>query len=144
MVWWIYRCYRRSNGGNDIVPLLMKLTARGRANARRAMEHLQQKDAQWWERPHASHIRGENHIYMIRFRDENRTQWRILGFHEHAMSVFVLTNTATEKDGDYEPATYGSIASERRKECLADWDRRVCSCLASISSMAALAPANAG
>jgi len=138
MIRWRYLCYKNRSGGNDIVPLLTRLTAKGRANARRAMEHLRQKDIQWWERPHASHVRSYNHIYVIRFKDENRTPWRLLGFHERALSVFVLTNTATERDSAYEPANYGSIASERMEQCLSAWRERVCSCLASIPSMAAL------
>lgn len=128
---WTFRCYVDARGANPVGDWLGTLSAKGRANLKRALEHLRQKHQVEWERPHSSPL--GNNIYVIRFKDENRTQWRIYGEHEPARSCFVFTNSGTERGGVYDPpsSTCCSIASKRMVECRNDWDGRTCGCVVS-------------
>lgn len=105
------------------------LSKTAHANLKRTLEHLSQKPASEWVRPHSSSLK--NHIYVIRFHDENRTQWRIFGGMAVEHGTFVLTNHGTERGGRYDPKADVCIntATSRLDLCLADWNRRTCSCL---------------
>lgn len=61
-----------------------------------------------WLRPHGSSI-GHN-IYMIRFKDGNRTQHRIWGHFDDKNNRFVMTLPGQEKDDEYDPENAGELA----------------------------------
>ena len=105
------------------------LSKKAMANLKRTLEHLAQKRITEWERPHSSSI--GNNIYVIRFKDENGTQWRIYGEHELQQQCFVLTCHGTERGSVYDPpvAKCCDTASKRMAECREQWDARTCSCL---------------
>ena len=85
----------------------------------RTLDHLQQSDKTDWSRPHASPI--GDHIYVIRFTDENRRQLRIFGHFEDVEHCFVMTLTGGEKDDKYEPSNYDDQAKERRLVVASDF-----------------------
>ena len=135
---WIFRCYQNAQGKNLIISDITSLTVKGRMQAKRAMEHLSQKDIQHWARPHSSKISGHNHIYVIRFHDENRTQHRIFGHHDRAYTCFVMTSKAIEKDDKYIPANASDHASARMVECNSDFSKFTCNCLSGIPGLSSL------
>jgi len=59
----------------------------------RTLDHLVQMDKASWSRPHASPL--GDHIYVIRFRDENSAQLRVFGHFEDAEHCFVMTLSGT-------------------------------------------------
>ena len=130
---WKFLCYRNASGKNQITPSLTALSKTGMMQLRRALEHLSVKPQTSWERPHASS--AVNHIYVIRFRDENRTQHRLFGHHDLTGSEFVITLYGFEKDGKYEPSNYITISTTRRSECMANPGKHKCSCLQSSDSL---------
>ena len=78
----------------------------------RTLDHLVQVDKTSWSRPHASPL--GDHIYVIRFTDENRTQLRVFGHFEDLEHCFVMTLSGGEKDDQYEPSNYASQTQDRR------------------------------
>ena len=130
---WKFLCYRNASGKNQITPSLTALSKTGMMQLRRALEHLSAKPQASWERPHASP--AGNHIYVIRFRDENRKQHRLFGHHDLIAPEFVITLYGFEKDGKYEPSDYITISATRRSECLASPSEHKCSCLQSSDSI---------
>jgi hypothetical protein len=131
---WTFRCYVHERGKNVVMDWLNGLSKKAMVNLKRTLEHLAQKPLTAWERPHSSPI--GNHIYVIRFKDENSTQWRIYGEHDPSRGCFVLTNFGTERGGVYDPpsAQCSSLASSRMADCRQHWDERTCSCLSATAS----------
>lgn len=118
-----------NRGKNVIIEWLEGLSAKARQNLKRTLEQLATKQKIGWERPSASPL--GNHIYVIRFNDENRTQWRVYGEHDDERSCFVLTNFGTERGGKYSPPADECIqlARKRMADVRGDWDGRTCLCL---------------
>jgi hypothetical protein len=121
---WRFRCYLKQSGADLIQEWHGQLSKKGQAHLERTLEHLCVLDQTEWQRPHASAL--GHHIYVIRFRDENRTQHRIFGHFQG--DEFVMTTTAIEKDNRYEPNNAKEIAYIRRQECLANPDQRTQEC----------------
>jgi hypothetical protein len=96
-------------GLSDVAAKLLGLSKKARANLRRTLEHLQVKPKSEWSRPWASPLK--NHIYVIRFHDENRTQHRLFGRFDEAN--FVVTLYGTEKDKQYDPVNYIALCQHR-------------------------------
>ena len=123
----VFFCYRNTVGKNLIDSHLRQLSKRASFNLRRTLEHLRVKPFHFWDRPHASPL--GNHIYVIRFKDEQRTQHRFFGHHQAGQTVFVITLYGQEKDNHYEPSNYRRTCEHRQRECLADPRRHTCACL---------------
>jgi hypothetical protein len=130
---WTFRCYVDHRGMNVVLDWLSKLSPKARQNLKRTLEQLATKPKTAWERPHASPL--GNHIYVIRFNDENRTQWRVYGEHEDERGCFVLTNYGTERGGKYDPppATCVATAMQHMADVRREWDGRSCLCLSTAS-----------
>ena len=79
----------------------------------RTLDHLTQLDKQQWSRPHASPL--TNHIYVIRFTDENRRQLRVFGHFYEAHHCFVMTLSGDEKDDKYSPPDYLKRSIEHKE-----------------------------
>ena len=124
---WTFLCYRNGSGRNQIYPQLRALSKQGTMNLRRTLEHLRVKPPSAWDRPQASPI--GNHIYVIRFKDENRSQHRLFGHHESLYGEFVITLYGLEKDGNYAPPNYLTTCLRRQCECLAHPGTHKCACL---------------
>ena len=93
---WRFKCFLSERGSDVIDEWHEKISKKGRAKLLRTMEHLVAQPLSEWARPYASPLR--DHIYVIRFTDENRTQHRVIG-HFHADTLyFILTQPAIEKD----------------------------------------------
>jgi hypothetical protein len=102
------------------------ISKRGLANLDRTLEHLCVQEKTEWSRPHASPLK--NSIYVIRFKDENRTQHRIFGHFHGSSNVFVLSQTGIEKDGNYSPTNYLALAESHKLTCDAQLFDRTTEC----------------
>ena len=80
------------------------------------MLYLRQQPLQRWVRPEASPL--GNHLYVIHFADQNRTQHRICGVAYPSYHVFVMCVTIVEKGGRYYPIDYEARTLECRSELL--------------------------
>lgn len=123
---WRFRCFKSVRGEDLIDRWHGKLSKKAQANLERTMEHLCVQDQSSWDRPHASSL--GHHIYVIRFRDENRTQHRIAGHFHSESIVFVLTQPAVEKDDKYEPPNLLDIAKDNKSVCDGDFEGRTGNC----------------
>lgn len=126
---WKFRCMLTNRGICAIKPWLMRLSVRARANLDRTVEHLSLQPSQKWSRPDASPI--GNHIYVIRFRDENGVQHRIFGHFSckgTPDASFVMTLEGYEKGDVYYPVEYKKTASERRNQCVDSHANRTILC----------------
>lgn len=127
---WAFRCYVNEKNINEIKAWVDEKGKKASAKLRRNLEILSGLPKQEWHKPHpASFV--DDHIYVIRFVDHNRSQWRIYGFHEDPKKVFVMTNTGREKDNTYEPSVEQSInnALSRMESARSDWEHRTCACI---------------
>ena len=127
---WNYRCYVDDRGNNPVLTWLSALSKKAQANFKRNLEIIECLEIADWHKPSpTSYV--NNHIYVIRFKDENRTQWRIYGHHNIEKKVFVLSFYGFEKGNRYEPSVEQcvNVGSNRMEQCIADWDTRTCSCL---------------
>lgn len=110
-----FHCQKDDRGAHHIKKWRADLSKTAKANLDRAMEHLKAQPLSNWERPNASPL--GNNIYVIRFKDENRTQWRLYG-HIHAEhDCFVASLGGTERGGKYLPANYQSVCEARKSAC---------------------------
>ena len=123
---WKFDCFKDHRGESEVVDFLLSLSIKAKQNLKRALQILSVLPIQDWHKPQpSSKIKDANHIYVIRFNDENRTQWRIYGFHDVNRNVFVKTNYGTEKDGKYKPAVSkcAELSTERMRLCSGnDWE----------------------
>ena len=126
MIPWRFICYKKTADHCEISKQLAKVSTKGRAKLLRTLETLQCLPQHRWERPHASTVINADHIYVIRFTDENRTQHRIFGNHQGG--YFICTLMGIEKGGKYEPANYGKIAVSRMGDCERDFHKYTCNC----------------
>jgi hypothetical protein len=135
---WSFVCYRNEKKEVVVFKWISGLSVKAKNNALRQMEILLQQPQENWHKPlPASKIKGYNHIYVIRFNDENRTQWRIYGFHNQIKKVFVMTNYGTERDGKYKPtpAACADISKQCMEECNSNWDKYVCKCITNLHNI---------
>lgn len=116
---WRWRCYCDHRGVDQIDRWLRNKSVKARAKFQRHREHLAQQPRTEWGRPHASP--PGDHIYVIRFADENQTQWRVFGHFHDTGSWFVMTTTGTERDGTYDPKNYAALCLDRRQKCDTDF-----------------------
>lgn len=91
----------------------------------RTLDHLEQQDKSSWSRPYASPL--GNSIYVIRFKDENRSQFRIFGQFNDAQHCFVMTLTGYEKDGEYQPSNYIQKSNTHRNSVQSEFFRETTS-----------------
>lgn len=119
---WGFIGYIDRRGKREIADWIASLSPKARQNFKRTLEHLSMKEKNSWERPQSSPL--GNNIYVIRFQDENRTQWRVYGEHDDDHGCFVLTNFGTERGGEYIPpsAKCVSTAKERMEEVRGSWN----------------------
>jgi hypothetical protein len=125
---WKFFCYRDDRGKNVVGDWLVTevKSKKAQQNLRRTLEHLSMKEKDAWKKPQASGGLG-NHIYVIRFKDENGTQWRIYGGHDDDRKCFVLTNYGTERGGKYIPPVGDCVAlAARRMDVVREqWNQRI-------------------
>ncbi|MFY3697388.1 type II toxin-antitoxin system RelE/ParE family toxin [Achromobacter xylosoxidans] len=126
-VLWTYKCFKDHRDIDVVDGWHKKLSPTARANFMRARQQLAHQPMTSWSRPHASPL--GNHIYVIRFKDENRTQHRVFGHFEQTDSAFVMSVTGYEKDSVYYPKTYVADVSSARSVCEGNYEKRTCNCL---------------
>lgn len=118
---WHFRCFIDHREICLVCDAIKPLSKTAKANMRVALQILSFQDKTEWNRPHASSIK--NHIYVIRFKDENRTQHRLFGHFHDDRKCFVMSLKGTEKGNKYEPANYNEIAAQRKGICDSSFDR---------------------
>jgi len=129
---WQFRCYVDEKKHSDVREFIDSLPTKTKARLKRSLEILTGLDIQEWHKPNpASFI--NNHIYVIRFKDTNRQQWRIYGFHDKDKKTFVFTYYGTEKDGKYKPSVDECVSesTNRMEQCTNNWDARTEHCIPS-------------
>lgn len=124
---WNFHCLISDRGVDTIDKWRDGLSKTAKANLDRALEHLRVQKKTEWDRPHASSV--GNHIYVIRFKDENRTQWRLFGHFYDEHNCFVATLGGTERDGVYFPSGYKDSCAREKIACDQDFARRTKPCL---------------
>ena len=131
---WEYRCYVDDRGNNVILNWLSGLSKKALAKFKRQLEILECLEIQDWHKPNPASL-VKYHIYVIRFKDENRTQWRAYGHHDLPKKAFVLSFYGTEKDRKYDPTTKECIykCTIRMEQCRTNWHGRTCACLSTSS-----------
>lgn len=112
---WNFHQYVTSSSKEVIEKWASHISKKGRANLDRALDHLRDQPMTEWRRPEASPL--GNHIYVIHFKDENRSQWRICGHFYMPHRTFVLTVGVKERDGQYIPEDYEKQATNNRVIC---------------------------
>jgi hypothetical protein len=127
---WNYRCYVDHRGKNPVGEWLSGLSKKAQANLKRSLEILSCLEMTDWHKPNPASL-TENHIYVIRFKDENGTQRRIYGHHDTQRKVFVLSTYGIEKGNKYDPPVKQcvSVCTIRMEQCNTEWDARTCACL---------------
>lgn len=121
---WEIRCYLRHSGKNDFVKWHAGLSKRAQVKLRTALQYLRYQPATRWTRPDA--VALGDHVCVIHFSDENRTQHRVTGFHDVTNHVFVMCVIGFEKDGTYTPADYENQTRECRLEVNGRLSERTC------------------
>jgi hypothetical protein len=123
---WRFHCFLSERGEDVIDTWHNGVSKKGRAKLERTLEHLAVQEKTEWSRPQASPL--GDHIYVIRFTDENRMQHRVAG-HFHADSLaFVLTQPGYEKDDIYHPENFTKLAKSHKSTCDGEFNSRTCSC----------------
>lgn len=123
---WKFHCFLDHRGKDVLADWHRTLSTKGRANFARARDQLKDQPKTSWDRPHASPL--GNHIYVIRFKDENRTQHRAFGHFADEHHAFVITLYGEEKDGCYSPSNYSERASLNKDVCDRDFAGRTKPC----------------
>lgn len=123
---WRFHCFLSERGEDLIDSWHAGISKKGKAKLERTLEHLAVQEKTAWDRPNASPI--GDHIYVIRFTDENRMQHRIAG-HFHGISLaFVLTQPGYEKDNVYYPKNFAQLAKSHKSVCDSDFPGRTRPC----------------
>lgn len=124
---WRFRCFRSERGEDLIDRWISKtLSKKARAKLERALEYLCVRPKTEWSRPYASPL--GNHIYVIRFSDENRAQLRIAGHFHGNTKLFVMTQPAVEKDDEYDPENLTELANDHKNTCDSKFNNRTQDC----------------
>lgn len=90
------------------------------------LKHLRVTKPQNWRRPLVEKLSGKcDGLVEIRFKADN-VQHRPLGFYGPNSLEFTIVYFATEKGGKFIPKEACEIALERKKEVLADINKRSC------------------
>lgn len=125
-----FRCYTK-NDIDIIDEWKQDLSKKARVNLDVVLTFLKDQPKLNWNRPKAVSI--GNNIYVIHFKDENRTQYRPCGNFLDSHNSFVITTPAIEKGNKYDPSNYETIANTRKNEVLANPDGFSRPCFAHIS-----------
>lgn len=114
-VYLVWYC-RIDERGSDVIDSWEKneLTITARARFERQRDQLRTRPYADWKKPLGAKVQGHDHIYVIRFHDETRKQWRVFGYADNARNGFVMTNTAFENDDKYIPRNSADRASQHR------------------------------
>lgn len=130
---WEFKCYK-DRRNRVVVAYWVKheLSKKAWQHLKRSMEVLANRQIIDWHKPlPASKIDVSDSIYVIRFKNENSTQWRIYGFHDSNLFNFVMTNYGTERGNQYNPPAdvAAKTAEDARGVCYTSWAESVTSCI---------------
>lgn len=132
---WDWFCFIDHRGNDVIDQWHNTISGYGQGRFSRSRDQLKAQPKQNWSKPlPASNVK--NHIYVIRFTDENRKQHRVFGHFHDPKAGFVMTLTGYEKDDVYHPNSYSNDAAERRSVCDRDFEQRTCKCFSRVDNEA--------
>ena len=129
---WEFKCYKDRRNIVVVASWVKNdLSKTAWMRLKRALEILSNQKIMEWDRPNASFVSDSDRIYVIRFKDENSTQWRIYGFHDIKLCHFIMTNYGTERGNKYEPTVEKSTsdAESAREICYRNWNESVFTCI---------------
>lgn len=125
----VWTWYCRMDRGIDVIDKHMAgLSAKARARFERSRDQLKAMPLSMWSKPHPASYVQKNHIYVIRFKDEASTQWRVFGHAIPDSYRFVMTIIGTEKDDVYIPSDAGNRADKFRTLVESDFSKYACKC----------------
>lgn len=116
-----FRRLREVAARDPLLQWYRELSTKGRAKLDRELQQLAQTPLTLWRRPKAVSL--GHHVYVIHFKDENRTAHRPTGFYvasEKSLTdedSFVITVPAIEKDDKYLPADYQQQTIDAKLRC---------------------------
>ena len=95
----MWHWYCRLDRDMDIIGKWYRgLTKKAQANFDRARDQLQALPITAWSKPAPASYVQQDHIYVIRFKDEASQKWRIFGHADTLHNKFVMSIIATERD----------------------------------------------
>lgn len=139
---WKWFCFKDHKGNDVIDPWCKSLSGAARGKFSRSRDQLRGQPKQNWSKPQPASNVGD-HIYVIRFSDENRMQHRVFGHFHDVQAGFVMTLTGYEKDYAYYPDTYRAEGKDRKSLCDNDFVGRTRRCFDSVGG-ASVASAQSG
>lgn len=119
---WEIRCFLRASGKNDCEKWHQGLTKRAQVKLRTHLHYLRAQPESRWVRPGA--VALKDHVCVIHFTDENRTQHRLTGYFDADNHAFVICVLGIEKDRVYTPADYESQTHDCRNEVRGQFEQR--------------------
>ncbi|MDD2711304.1 MAG: hypothetical protein PHU77_00150 [Simplicispira sp.] len=120
--WNIHEMLDRSSGVITAFVTGRECSKKAEAKFDRTLDHLVQQERASWSRPKASPL--GDHIYVIRFEDENRKQLRVFGHFDDKQHCFVMTLSGGEKNDTYYPSNYLDQAASNRTAVEVDFFQR--------------------
>ncbi|WP_431107626.1 hypothetical protein [Variovorax paradoxus] len=123
---WEFRLWLTATGRNEHAKWDSELSKKGRARRNVSMKFLRDKPAAQWSRPEASPL--GDHVYVIRFKDENGTQHRLFGYHDLDHHAYVICFEGFEKDHVYHPPNYEERVRKCRSDIKGQFDQRTIVC----------------
>lgn len=124
---WHWYC-RLDRGKDAIDPWYKRLSVRAQARFDRARDQLAELPLKMWSKPMPASYVQQDHIYVIRFSDEARQQWRVFGHAVPERWQFVMSVIATERDNEYKPKNAGEKASKFRAQIGTDFGNNAREC----------------
>jgi len=119
---WEIRCFLKESGRNEAEKWHLALNKRMQVRLRTHLNHLRFQPEQRWTRPDAAAL--GDHLCVIHFKDENRTQHRLTGYFDIKNHAFVICVYGFEKDGVYTPQDYADKTRQCREDVGNDFQQR--------------------
>jgi hypothetical protein len=112
MLRWRFKTVQLSSGRNDIQSEIDNYDDYSREAFSRAVAHLSLTPKGEWQSPQAKKLVGEDPIYEIRYKANNR-QTRALGYFQDGENAFIIVLICYHKDRVYKPAGAFKSAHQR-------------------------------
>jgi hypothetical protein len=112
MLIWRFKTVQLSSGRNDVQSEIDEYDDYAREAFSRALAHLSVTPKGEWQSPQAKKLVGQDPIYEIRYKANNR-QTRALGFFQDVENGFIIALICYHKDRVYKPAGAFKSAHQR-------------------------------
>lgn len=112
MIRWTFETFVSASQRNDVQTTIDAYDDHAREAFSRAVKHLSITPIQQWQEPHFKKLKGQDHIYEIRYKADQRST-RAFGFFEESRRVFVIVLIGFHKGRVYHPHDAFEIAQRR-------------------------------